>query len=217
MQALEHAVSVWKVDIISMSFAISKNDKKTKDAMTAKFQAIKDQVLLFAAASNSGRKVGRAYPAKRNEVFSIHAAYGGGGAWRNNPKPHMLDFNFSTLGMYVEAPHEGQETKRVSGTSVAAPIAAGIAALVLEFCRQPLVPGQGRIKRPERLKSKLGMAKIFLQMYDRFELTRTDQEDNYFHMRPWGFMALKGSDGDAFTARQRIAMTINEALGSLDD
>ena len=195
-----------------MSFGISKKDKKTKDAMTTKFEKIKDKVLLFAAASNSGRNDDRAYPAKLPEVFAIHAAFGGGGAWKNNPGPYRTGSNFSTLGMYVEAPHAGGTTKRVSGTSVAAPIAAAIAALVLEFCRQPFVS----IKKPERLKHKRGMEQIFSQMYNRFDAARAAQEEDYFYLRPWLFMAMKQSDDDESAARLRVAIAINEALGSLE-
>ncbi|KAH0837204.1 hypothetical protein FOPE_04845 [Fonsecaea pedrosoi] len=193
-----------------MSFAISKNDKKTKEAMSAKLEEIKDKVLLFAAASNSGRNDGRAYPAKRPEVIAIHAAHGGGGPWKNNPLPSSDDaHNFSTLGMYVETPYTGQATKRVSGTSVACPVAAGIAALVLEFCRQPLVT----IKKPERLKHKKGMEAIFSQMYNRFEASKAGKEEDYFYLRPWKLMVVKDTDDDTAAAWHRVASLINEAFG----
>ena len=208
-----------------MSFAISKEDREAIDGnkekemvgMSEKIREISNKVLLFAAASNSGINTGRTYPAKRAEVFSIHAARGGGKAWWNNPAAHLDDWNWTTLGMYVKAPHKDQVSERMTGTSIAAPVAAGIAALVLEFCRQRLVDGQETIKRPERLITKRGMELLFLQMQKANEPTKKFKTGKYNYLRPWDLLSLDVGEGDAALARKRIATKINQALRELDD
>jgi hypothetical protein len=210
----------WKTDIISMSFSISKLDRDAIDAIDAinkKLKAIKDTVLFFAAASNSGENEGRTYPAKRPEVFAIHAAHGGGTAWADNPDPLLQDWNFTTLGMHVEAPSKNNETKHLSGTSMACPVAAGIAALVLEFCRQATVDdAQEEISQLALLLSKLGMEKIFLKMRNANDNTPPVKTARYPYLQPWVLLSLARARGDAVLARRRIATVINEALESLD-
>jgi subtilisin family serine protease len=204
------------VDIISMSFAISKQDKQNKEAISQAIEAVQDKVLMFAAASNAGQNVGRTFPAKHNAVFCIHATNGNGSPLTLNPRPHLKDLNFSTLGQHVEAPSKGQETIRISGTSVATPVAAGIAALVLEFVRQPPVPKQQEIEHLEpSLKKKDGMEIVFTLMYNRFALEGGPK--SYFYLMPWHLLGSEHARGNVEDARIRIAMDIKGALDSLGD
>lgn len=204
-----------------MSFKISQYDDTTKTAMVKIFEDYKDKVLLFAAASNLGANSGRTFPAKRPEVIGIHAAYGKGASWKNNPKPYSRDYpyNFSTLGINVKAPHKDDKTERMRGTSVATPIAAGIAALVLEFCRQPDISSGNLLDKPTRLKSKEGMAKVFRQMHNQFDLTANDGGEHHFYLRPWLLIACLDEKElrNPKLARQRIAVVMNGALNSLND
>lgn len=99
-------------------------------------------VLMFAAASNNGGNRGRAFPARQDEVICIHATDGYGNPSSFNSSPMKDHDNFSTLGEDVESAWPvrlGKPTShgvcktRKFGTSFATPIAAGIAAFLLQF------------------------------------------------------------------------------------
>ena len=139
MQAIDHAVKQWKVDIISMSFGIREYHELMSTAIS---NALNKRTLLFAAASNDGANLGRAFPAQYPSVFCIHSTDGNGNPSKFNPTASETDVNFSLLGEHVSSHwpagmngHD-QTVNVMSGTSVATPIAAGLAALVLSFVRQ---------------------------------------------------------------------------------
>ncbi|OKL59123.1 hypothetical protein UA08_05965 [Talaromyces atroroseus] len=138
-KAINHAVTEWKVDIISMSFGIREYHEPMKTAIS---NALHNQTLMFAAASNDGGNFGRAFPAKYPSVFCIHSTDGNGNPSSFNPTADDKDVNFSLLGEHVlshwPAGKNGHNdiVNVMSGTSVATPIAAGLAASVLSFVRQ---------------------------------------------------------------------------------
>ncbi|KAI0860261.1 hypothetical protein F4860DRAFT_504119 [Xylaria cubensis] len=138
-KAINYAVSEWKVDIISMSFGIREYNEAIKTAIS---NALHSQTLLFAAASNDGANLGRAFPAKYPSVFCIHSTDGNGNPSAFNPTADDKDVNFSLLGEHVSSHWPigmngcDQPVNAMSGTSVATPIAAGLAASILSFVRQ---------------------------------------------------------------------------------
>ncbi|PTB62072.1 subtilisin-like protein [Trichoderma citrinoviride] len=109
---------------------------------TAISNALHSQTLLFAAASNDGANLGRAFPAKYPSVFCIHSTDGNGNPSTFNPTADDKDVNFSLLGEHVSSHWpvgkngHNEHVKAMSGTSVATPIAAGLAAAILSFVRQ---------------------------------------------------------------------------------
>ena len=129
----------WKVDIISMSFGIREYNEPIKTAIS---NALHKDTLLFAAASNDGANLGRAFPAKYPSVFCIHSTDGNGNPSAFNPTADEKDVNFSLLGEHVSSHWpmgkngHNQYVNAMSGTSVATPIAVGLAASVLSFARQ---------------------------------------------------------------------------------
>ncbi|KAL4964647.1 S8/S53 family peptidase [Aspergillus stella-maris] len=138
-KAINHAVEQWKVDIISMSFGIREYHELMNTAIS---NALNKRTLLFAAASNDGANLGRAFPAQCPSVFCIHSTDGNGNPSNFNPTASETDVNFSLLGEHVTSSwpagingHD-QTVNVMSGTSVATPIAAGLAASVLSFVRQ---------------------------------------------------------------------------------
>lgn len=140
IKAINHAVTEWKVDIISMSFGVREYNEPMKRAIS---NALHSQALLFAAASNDGGNFGRAFPAKYPSVFCIHSTDGNGNPSSFNPNADDKDVNFSLLGENVSshwplglANGLGNPVNSMSGTSVATPIAAGLAASILSFVRQ---------------------------------------------------------------------------------
>lgn len=122
-----------------MSFGIREYHEPMKTAIST---ALHNQTLMFAAASNDGANLGRAFPAKYPGVFCIHATDGNGNPSAFNPTADEKDVNFSLLGEQVRshwpAGRNGHNdiVNVMSGTSVATPIAAGLAASVLSFVRQ---------------------------------------------------------------------------------
>lgn len=201
-----------EVDIISMSFALSDDDTVLTTKIWNAIDSVRYKVLMFAAASNDGLNTGRKFPARHPDVLCIHSASGSGAQSRNlNPGPHRDDFNYTALGEHVEAPSCGETTPRVSGTSVAAPVAAGVAALVLGFTRQGLTERQRPIRTVEKLKTKAGMDKIFSKMIDPNPSTKNT--DDYTNIQPWQWMVHNArEDSQAEEARESIAIDINKLI-----
>ncbi|KAL7784312.1 hypothetical protein V8C37DRAFT_420690 [Trichoderma ceciliae] len=79
--AINIAVSNWNVDLISMSFG-----------------AFGKKVIIFAAASNGGGRLGRAYPASSSQVICIHSTNTLGTPSDFSPTAEPNDLNFATVG-----------------------------------------------------------------------------------------------------------------------
>ena len=161
--ALEEAVVEWKVDIINMSFGWSLINHEVEEALS---RARSAKVLLFASTSNYG--IGPMndimYPARSQHVIAVDAADGLGNPAKFNPASELNigDLRFTALGIQLNCilPEVGEQ--RLSGTSFASPIAAGSAALVLEFARQPPLAFDPRIG--DLLKQREVMLLIFIKM-----------------------------------------------------
>jgi subtilisin family serine protease len=129
------------VDIISMSFGYRIEDQIIKAAIRKAFDK---GIILFASASNSGvnPRFPISFPANIRQVICIHSSDGNGNPSSHNP-PETPDCNLAVLGEGIAAawPRHLQTTRQdglqvASGSSVATPIAAGIAALILEYSAQ---------------------------------------------------------------------------------
>ena len=172
------ATTEWKVDIITMSFGFPYRIASIEAAIR---DAHHKNIIIFAAARNDGGNRARAYPAKQSEVIGIHFANGNGQASDYNPRTEIGTDNFSTLGEAVESAWPGRPrealTQRKSGTSFATPIAAGIAAFILEYARQKLPQSE----TVARLKSCEGMKEAFRL------LAGNPDKDGYQYVAPWYF------------------------------
>lgn len=164
-----------KVDIITMSFGFY---YPTPELQKCIAQASKE-TLLFASASNNGTNRGQSitYPALFPDVFCIHStdAYGKPSSFTPYAQDNMD--NFATLGENVRSAwpvHKGQGLEqRMSGTSTATPIAAGIAALVLEAM---LADDKFQEEEYAALKSYEGMRQVLLDM--------AHPADKYLYLNP---------------------------------
>jgi hypothetical protein len=177
-------VDVWGVNIISMSFGYEAEVEVIEKALK---KADDNNVLLIAAASNVGGNTALAqrWPSMRDNVMSIYAAEGKGFQYADNPPPRANAYNFATLGVMVPVwsiPNESGESPRIycTGTSYATPIAAAIAASVLEFirCTESDYMNQFPKHQRERLQARVntaktavsrasGMCKIFMLMAEK--------------------------------------------------
>jgi subtilisin family serine protease len=122
----------WQAKIITMSFGFPQLDRDIRTAI--KYARLQD-VLFFVAASNLGGNEDTAFPAKHSEVISIRATCGEGNFAGFNPNPDPDLPNFGTLGEAVSSAWLSTQgdSSRKTGTSIATPIAAGLAAVVLEY------------------------------------------------------------------------------------
>ena len=158
----------WQVDIISMSFGFSDETEQGCDELRrAIIAAHARNILMFAAASNSGAHGAPAFPARHSNVFCIYAGDGMGNSGLMNLTAQRHSFNFCTLGEAVESAWPRALSKypwkcRKSGTSFSTAIAAGIAAFILLYARQNMAPNEA-----ERFKQYDKMRDMLFQMSNR--------------------------------------------------
>ncbi|KAJ5369317.1 uncharacterized protein N7496_009077 [Penicillium cataractarum] len=173
-EAINHAASRtgWDVDIIVLSFGFDRQVDPIRLAIQDAFNLNK---IVLAAASNSGslsleKRV--TYPANvQGQVLSIRSATGFGSRSLASPTRSDGDDSFMILGEGIKAAwppylnESGCKTRYVSGSSFATPVAAGIAALVLEFSMQRGRHGPN-VSPPQRaiLRSYRGLRRVFLYM-----------------------------------------------------
>ncbi|OQO10247.1 hypothetical protein B0A48_04605 [Cryoendolithus antarcticus] len=168
-KAIEYAVETWGVSIISLSLGTSHVVPAIEKAIE-KAQAKK--VLIFASASNFGGNQGRSWPAKRRDVFCVHATDALGNPYDRNPSALAGESNFAVLGVDVQSewlPNADSSTQlvRQTGTSFATPIAAGIAALVISLMQNwQEAYVHWRVEQAQR-HGQLGyMMRIFMLMHE---------------------------------------------------
>ncbi|KAK0707768.1 peptidase S8/S53 domain-containing protein [Lasiosphaeris hirsuta] len=190
VKAIEHAATIWKVDIISMSFGfIDERDEGCSDLRKAIIEAHAKGVLMFAAASNTGAYglsvLGPAFPARHTNVFCIYAGDGMGNPARASPPIRQNRFNFLALGEAVESAWpmslcEKPWKKRRSGSSFATPIVAGVAASFLLYARQKLSEEDAeKCKEFDTMQRWLHHVSTYHQGYDVLSLSRFfSYEDN---------------------------------------
>jgi subtilisin family serine protease len=166
--AIEDAIKAG-VDIINMSFGWDQEFGEGHEQLrTALRKCSENDVLVFAATSNDDleSESGMAYPARDDRVIAIDAASARGEWLPFNPSRdnEFKTHRFTALGQGIKTDFptqlDSQEGwKRMDGTSAATPVAAGIAALVLEFARQPPLGYAPKVaellKRPEAMREVL--------------------------------------------------------------
>ena len=224
IDALEWAVGK-PVDIINMSLGWHQWDTDMLEQALKK--ASEKNILLFAATSNDGLRLspGMAYPAIAANVFGIDAAFGRGKASDSNPASNDENnrkWRFTAPGESVLSAYpttiEPNGLKRLSGTSVASPIAAGLAALVLEFARQPPLSFEPDIAL--KLKRLDGMQQVFRTLLSE----KQDDGQPHKFLLPWKtFKSMHLTDGTLFAGdewtsgkpRRKAAEAIADALSEI--
>ncbi|KAI3527046.1 pfs domain-containing protein, partial [Colletotrichum filicis] len=182
---LWHAVDTWKVNIIVISFGFTKSIAEIHQEIQ---RAAQHGVLVFAAASNGGNNEGIAWPAREDNVICVHSADGHG---NRSPFTPIAEGNsrLMTLGECVSSSwppklNSSQPGRQVmSGTSCAAPIAAAIAAIVLDYARDFLSDtewaGLCRASAMRRMLEGISQNKVhhggycWIRHWKLFDLSRT--------------------------------------------
>ncbi|KAL7908226.1 hypothetical protein GGI35DRAFT_480935 [Trichoderma velutinum] len=182
-EAIRYAVDDWKVDIIVMSFGFGSRNEIVYDAI--KHAAFKD-VLMFVAASNDGknRPGGVAWPAIESHVICVHSGDGHGNQSSFTPSPKE-NMRIMVLGECVRSAWPPKlklpgDVKDMSGTSCAAPIAAGVAAVILDYARGFLSQQEwGTLHRTDSMR----------RMFER--LKDPDNHTGYWWVQHWGLFDSK--------------------------
>ncbi|RAO74151.1 uncharacterized protein BHQ10_010163 [Talaromyces amestolkiae] len=185
-EAIRFAVEEWDADIISLSLGFPKiPSKKLADLIK---EALYREKLIFAAVSNGGGASidGISWPAMATNVFGIFSCNYQGVSSPFNPCQNDDRFSrFKFLGEAVNSAWLRNGERRLTGTSVATPIAACTAALFIEYIRANM-QGKGEITRAgmeaiERCaRMPDGMQRIFA------EVGRTTTTDAWLkHVYPW--------------------------------
>ncbi|KAH8698202.1 hypothetical protein GQ44DRAFT_832238 [Phaeosphaeriaceae sp. PMI808] len=184
-QAIRHAVDEWEVDIIAMSFGFGEKHELLAEAIQ---HAASNQVVMFAAASNDGknRPDGVAWPARDVNVICVHSGDGHGTPSTFTPDPQDI-MRIMVLGECVTSawPQKLQSAhghKLMSGTSCATPIAAGIAALVLDHARGFLTSSEWK-----QLRHSDSIRRVFESMSER-------SNHGYWWVRHWKWFDSKSSE-----------------------
>lgn len=147
-----------------MSFGWPSSDFEGYDALEAAIdKAYSKKVLMFAAAANSGGRLGRAYPASNSQVVCVHSTNTYGSASDSSPTAQLNSINIATVGESVESAwpihlSQGKSQWFVSrsGTSYSTPILAGFAAFLLQYARLHLPERTAlALKRKDKMEALL--------------------------------------------------------------
>ena len=198
--ALEDAIK-HGVDIINIPFGWDRESGDEHDQLRAALKKCSENdVLIFAATSKDhpDSESGMAYLARHDSVIAIDAASSQGKWLSPNPsrdndfKPHR--FTAFGEGIKVDFPPQfgtKEGWKRMDGTSAATPVAAGIAALLLEFARQPPLGYAEEVakvlKRPEDMREVLAGAVA----------VKRSKNGEYSHLVPGRLFKCDSDSGDA--------------------
>jgi len=185
----------------------------TIESIESAISRYSSKVVMFAAAANDGaNRQFIAFPARMDTVICVKSGNGEG---------RLSDFssqntddagdNFFTLGEEVlsmwpsERLPNGLQViqKRATGTSTATPIAAGIAALILEFVRQAEEDQTSTLleqcKKDIAVNPRDRMKKIFRG------LSGNQKKEDGRYIKPWVFL-------DRRSGRRQAARRIHDCL-----
>ncbi|CAJ0549769.1 Ff.00g033820.m01.CDS01 [Fusarium sp. VM40] len=193
-KAIYHAANEWKVDMIVMCFGFDKSIPAIDKAID---NAIKTgrPPLFFAATRNDGANKSMAWPARDLSIIGISSATGEGLESTFNTSEEDVPVIFHALGEGVPLGLDSfgkpdKDTKYVSGTSYATPVAAGLVSNLLSCVRMAVEICPAHDRRlydhiPEALRGMKGMLKVMSQKMQ----TKHARGDKC--LAPWDFLSME--------------------------
>lgn len=158
-----------------MSFGFPAHEEYLEDIQSAISTAFKASILMFCAASNGGGNTGIAYPANQNEVICVNSANGLGRPSDYNPGEAQEGRNLCALGEAVKSSWPKLRQQRKSGTSFATPIAAALAAVVLDYTQQNMLESDKFTV--SKLRMRKGMLKVLVELMSH-------KRSDYYYLDP---------------------------------
>ncbi|KAF5615396.1 uncharacterized protein FTJAE_13381 [Fusarium tjaetaba] len=186
------------VDIISISAGFRNYSKELDEAVT---RAKAAGVLVIAAASNWQNTNTVAFPARHNlSTMCIYSTNTGNQSSSFNPEPRADTQNFAIIGEGFQHPDQ-RRNERMSGTSMATAVAAGLAARIVDFSRQK--DNKASIFRAQDVGKLPGMLSIFS--------TISKPAGNLRYISPLELLPLRhGVSREA--DRQRVREVLSQAM-----
>ncbi|KAG5796697.1 hypothetical protein H9Q69_004272 [Fusarium xylarioides] len=186
------------VDIISISAGFRNYSQELDEAVT---KAKAAGVLVIAAASNWQNTSTVAFPARHNlSTMCIYSTNTGNQSSSFNPEPRMDTPNFAIIGEGFQHPDQ-RRNERMSGTSMATAVAAGLAARIVDFSRQK--DNRASIFRAQDVGKLPGMLAIFSAM--------SEPAGNLQYVSPLELLPLKnGVSREA--DRQRVREVLSQSM-----
>ncbi|KAI6755660.1 hypothetical protein HG531_004766 [Fusarium graminearum] len=192
------------VDIISISAGF-KEDHAELERQVKKATAGGEmqEILIFAAASNwQDSQGGVAFPARMaDRVTCIFCCNGGRRSSREwNPRARTGTSNFTMIGEDVVL-DSGKKLK--GGTSVSTALAAGLAAKIIDFSRQPDICDFISESTRRKLKTKAGMDSIFKGM------SGEPDREGYECIEPWQILP---ADSKNKASHEKYRITVRQGI-----
>ena len=199
-KAIRHAATVWKVDVISMSFGFVDPVKIIKEEID---KAAQEKIIMVAAPANWGGQKAAAWPACDEKVIDIYATDHFTNRCSFSPTPPSNSEGFATIGVGVDSrwpPSLKQgATKRKSGTSVATAIAAGLAAMTLAYMKQ-LIHLIGYKIREEDVETfqLIRTCHGMKAMFERMVVDEARTRDGLAYLSPWHYFGSNTAEPALF-------------------
>lgn len=198
VKAIKHFTTVQKVDIISMSFGFPLLEPSLDGLNKALLEAHRADIVLFAAGHNSGGRKRVSFPANQDHVICIGACDGLN--WSSSFNPSRIHNMFCTLGENIVTPWQTAGSLSKSGTSYATPIAAGIAAVVMDWMiHESRSWSQEDQRHSRKVRTKSGIVKIFQEKL-------SEERNGYRVLVPW---ALFNEDSIGYAKGVLLDILIN--------
>jgi hypothetical protein len=204
-KAIIHAAETWDVDIISLSLGFSDEVRSIQEAITTAEKIKKHKILFFAAANNDGLNEKEMFPAFSESVISVRGTrHDGSFIQQFNPETwsHKAGTNlYGTISQDIPCDWTaGRLTK--SGCSVATPIVAAIAAMIIWFVGSKKESFLGLENVQEIIRTRRGILAVFSVM------TEEQRQSSIYHryLAPWQLF----SESDMKDARTTISYALRK-------